>query len=72
MRIAIGVFKINDLAFIFSAGKPWFFAPPRRPGIGHDADTIIANNEGGRQIEIIDVFNSLMKNACFRGHISAE
>ena len=51
MRIGVGVFKINDLTFLFSADKPRFFTSPNSPGIGHDADPVIANNEGGRRSE---------------------
>ena len=72
MRIAVSVFKINNLALIFSPSKPRLCAAPNSPGIGHDAKAIIANNERGRQIEIINVFDGLMKNACFRGHVPAK
>ena len=72
MRIAVSVFKINDLAFIFSTLKPRLCVAPGGPGIGHDADAVIANDKGGRQVEIIHVLDRLMKTACFRGHVPAK
>ena len=72
MWIGICIFEINDLTFIFGALKPGVWIAPNSPGIGHDADAIIANDEGSRQIEIINVFDGLMKNACFSGHVPAE
>src|SRR5438105_3318167 len=57
MGIAVGIFKIDDPFLIFCARKPGLGTAPGLARIGHDGNAVVADNECGRQVEIVRVFD---------------